>query len=79
MKTRKEYLKENWWGMLILIIPLLVFSSIALSKIMDIEESITISLMICMIIYFNDIDRDYTTYRIEELEKQINELKSNKL
>jgi len=75
MKTREEFFKENW---IYSAIPTLIFSVYVFLLIyenMGVFKSVLISVIIFVLIFVNSLIRDYHTEAIDNLKKEINNLK----
>ena len=79
MKTRKEFMKGEWFWFLLLVLPLAMFSFSMLHDFMEIQPALFLSITLWAILYAFVLDRGYRDYQIKELQKQIDELKNKKI
>lgn len=78
MKTRKEFMKGEWFWFLLLVLPLTMFSFSMLHDFMEIQPALFLSITLWAILYAFVLDRGYRDYQIKELQKQIDELTADK-
>lgn len=77
MMTRKQFFKKKGFVIFLTEIPVFVlFTLITFNYSFDSVERICIILVISLLLYKHRLDEEYLDYNLEELEKEIKNLKS---